>query len=214
MNVKSCILSIFSLALAISSLVGLVGLVVYFGIWWGRIRYDFPYRGLKETEPYHLYLAVLFSLVLPIIAFGSATVARIPECCGLKMISTLFVTLTIWSGLAEAVVVILAIHWSMPKNCEIIKNSIFNAKNASGFGKWYDKQTSGMTAEEKEMFDKEQHAKRCDRPHLIIIIYSSLFLGAIVLSFCFVGLTMWCNNEKHPELEQLTDNTKIEFGIT
>lgn len=214
MKIKGCVLSFFSLALGVLSLVGLVGLIIYFGIWWGKIRYDFPYRGLKETEPYKLYLAVLFSWVLPILAFGSATAARIPECCELKLVSTLFLTLTIWSGLGEIAVVILAIVWSMPKNCEIIKNSIFEAKNASGFGKWYDKQTSGMTVEEKEKFDKDLPAKRCDNPHKMIIIYSSLFIGSIVLSFVFVLLTMYCNNEKHPELEQLTDNTKIEFGLT
>lgn len=214
MKVKNCILSVFGMALGISSLVGLVGLIIYIGLWWGRIRYDFPYYKNDNTEAYNLYLAVLFSWVLPIVAFSSASIARVPECCGCKFFSTLLVTLTIWSGLAEFVVVILVIVWSTPSKCQIIEQKGTDpGKNTSEYIDWYNRKTEKMSEEEKAKFAENLPNYRCDYPHKMVIIYASLFVGAILLSFIFVLFTMWCNNENHPELEQLTDDTKREFGI-
>ena len=207
------VLSIFALILGIGSLVGLIGALVVVIMWWTRIRYDYPYY-LNETEDgYKLYVAVFCSWIFPIICFGTASLVRLPECCGLKMLSNLLVTSAVWAGIAELCSLSLSIYYSTPSACKTINQTTDAGRNTTEFQNWFNKQTKGKSPEEKEKFRENLVYMRCDNPHRLLIIYLSLFIGTILLSFIFVLISQWCTSEKHPELEQLTDDTKRTFGF-
>ena len=207
------VLSILALILAIGSLVGIIGALVVIIQWWTRIRYDFPYYDNETEDGYNLYVVVLCSWVFLIICFSTALVVRLFECCKLNLIANLMMTTAVWSGIAEICALALVFVYSTPSRCNIIEETTAAGKNTTDFKNWFDKQTEGMSEEERHKYEGNLINLQCNNPHKLLIIYLSLFLGAIILSFIFVFISQWCTSEKHPELEQLTDDTRMTFGF-
>ena len=213
-NCGKIVINILALVLGIGSLVGFVGAIVVIGMWWGNIRYDYPYPGNEGETPFNLYVVVLSSWVMPIICFCTASLARVPQCCGLKMISNLLITASIWSGIAEVCCLSFTLYYSTQKFCVNIENESYNGKtNNTGYDEWLNKQTKNMNETQRQNFIDNLSFMRCTHPHDLLVIYLSLFIGTIVTSFIFVIISRWCSSEKHPELEALTDETRRTFNL-
>jgi hypothetical protein len=210
MEVLNCIFLVLVMAFGIALVVEFVRLVICQGIWWGRIRYDFPYYENDNPEAYRLYFVVLFAWILPIISFVSGSLALIFKHYELRFLWKVFVTTTILVNTAEIVVVILTIVFSTPSKCAIIKEKgTYPGNETEGYKKWYENQVKDKSGFDKTMFDINLPKFRCDQPHYTIALCSFVFALSLVLSIIFVLLAMWCNREKHPEFEKLTDNTRI-----
>ena len=207
------VLSIFALVLGIGSLVGIIGAFVVVIQWWTRIRYDFPYWDNETEDGYNLYVVVLCSWVFLTICFSTALVVRLFECCKLNLIANLMLTTAVWSGIAELCSLSLVFVYSTPYRCNIINETTAAGKNSTEFQEWLSKQTEGMTPKQYDEYYKNLNTIQCKNPHDLLTIYLSLFLGTIILSFIFVFISQWCTSEKHPELEQLTDDTRRTFDF-
>lgn len=208
MKASKFITNILALILGIAAFVGLLGSIIVVGIWWSRIRYDFPYWQNDNDEAYSLYVVVLCGWVFPIITFIAGTLNRMLSTCKLNFLASLMLSLALLSGLGEVVDLILVIVLSEPHYCNVIKSKgTYPGNTTEGYIEWYNSSTKDMTPQQKEKFDNNLIKYRCDNPNLFVTIFLSIFAGSLILSFIIVIVSQKCNERRNSELEAPTEGT-------
>ena len=169
-----------TLVILLISVAGQLGLVIYSGIWWSYIRYDFPHTENHCSEAYKLYNVVttLWTMPIPMVAFGVIFCIIHPKLNEVIDIICIFIYGA--AGIGYIVVGALAVGWSRGSACDKIEASnLTYGRTTKGFISWASKHEDKV---------KDLKYYQCTKGHKMTTIFFSIETGAIILFIIFWGV--------------------------